>query len=163
MTPSLLTLILLLTAAVGGVALALDPSLATGFLLTQAGERVGEPRGGITDDALPSLAKGIPLGRLGEPFDVAAAVVFLASPAGSWITGQTLAVAGGRGGLVLLAGAVLVGKKLSLVPGRIEGHRDGHGFLVPDEAGEDQAVESATAMRLGQRAVRDQHQPAERA
>jgi len=34
------------------------------------------------------------------------------------------------------AGALLVAKKLSLVSGRIEGHRDGHGFLVPDEQGE---------------------------
>ena len=34
------------------------------------------------------------------------------------------------------AGAVLVGKKLALVSGRIEGHRDGHGFLLPDEPGE---------------------------
>ena len=45
----------------GGVALALNPSLATGFLLTQAGERVGEPRGGITDDA---LYRRIVLGRM---------------------------------------------------------------------------------------------------
>ncbi len=34
------------------------------------------------------------------------------------------------------AGALLVAKKLSLVSGRVEGHRDGHGFLVPDEPGE---------------------------
>ncbi len=53
--------------------------------------------GGIGDDALPSMAKSVPLGRLGEPYDVAAAVVFLASPAGAWVSGQTLAVAGGRG------------------------------------------------------------------
>ena len=68
-------------------------ALAVGIVPTESLTTIG----GITDDALPSLAKGIPLGRLGEPFDVAAAVVFLASPAGSWITGQTLAVAGGRG------------------------------------------------------------------
>ena len=36
-------------------------------------------------------------GGLGEPADVAAAVVYLVSPAGSWVTGQTLAVSGGRG------------------------------------------------------------------
>ena len=36
-----------------------------------------------------------PLGRLGTPEDVAAAVVFLASPAAAFITGQTLAVDGG--------------------------------------------------------------------
>jgi len=36
-----------------------------------------------------------PLGRLGEPEDVAAAVAFLASSDASWITGQTLVVDGG--------------------------------------------------------------------
>ena len=53
---------------------------------------------GATDDDLPKMAKqwGIPLGRLGTPEDVASAVVFLASPAASWITGQTLAVNGGN-------------------------------------------------------------------
>jgi len=34
------------------------------------------------------------------------------------------------------AGALLVAKRIALVPGRIEGHADGHGFLVPDERGE---------------------------
>ena len=34
------------------------------------------------------------------------------------------------------AGAVLAAKKLSLLSGRVERHRDGHGFLVPDEGGE---------------------------
>lgn len=36
-----------------------------------------------------------PLGRLGEPEDIAGTAVFLASRAGSWITGQTLVVDGG--------------------------------------------------------------------
>ncbi|HVB64548.1 MAG TPA: glucose 1-dehydrogenase [Nitrolancea sp.] len=43
----------------------------------------------------PDLIKRIPLGRVGEPEDVAAAVVFLASPAASMITGHTLTVDGG--------------------------------------------------------------------
>ena len=42
----------------------------------------------------PTLAR-TPLGRLGEPEDIAGAVLFLTSPAASWITGQTLAVDGG--------------------------------------------------------------------
>jgi len=39
------------------------------------------------------------LGRLGEPGDVANAIVFLLDPANSWITGQTLGVDGGLGTL----------------------------------------------------------------
>lgn len=41
------------------------------------------------------LAKAYPLGRLGTPDDIAGAVVFLASPLASWITGQVLSVSGG--------------------------------------------------------------------
>ena len=37
----------------------------------------------------------IPLGRLGQPGDVAAAVCFLAGPEAGWITGETLNVNGG--------------------------------------------------------------------
>ena len=47
-------------------------------------------------DQLEQLQATIPLGRLGTPDDIAAAVVFLASPAASWVTGQNLLVAGGR-------------------------------------------------------------------
>lgn len=47
----------------------------------------------------PELAeqykKGVPLGRLGEPEDMAGAVVFLASDAASFVTGQTIYVDGG--------------------------------------------------------------------
>ena len=40
---------------------------------------------------------GYPLGRLGEPEDVGAAVAFLASSDAAWITGQTLTLDGGTG------------------------------------------------------------------
>jgi ribonuclease R len=33
------------------------------------------------------------------------------------------------------AGSFLVAKRIALIAGRIEGHRDGHGFLIPDEPG----------------------------
>jgi 3-oxoacyl-[acyl-carrier protein] reductase len=39
--------------------------------------------------------KRVPLGRVGEAIDVANCVLFFASPASSWITGQTLIVDGG--------------------------------------------------------------------
>ena len=38
---------------------------------------------------------GVPLGRLGAPEDIGHAVVFMASPAASWVTGQCLYVTGG--------------------------------------------------------------------
>lgn len=41
------------------------------------------------------VADGYPLGRLGDPDDVAAAVAFLAGPDATWITGQTLTLDGG--------------------------------------------------------------------
>lgn len=43
-----------------------------------------------------ALSTGIPLGRIGEPVDVADAVAFLVSDAASWITGQTLVMDGGQ-------------------------------------------------------------------
>jgi len=41
------------------------------------------------------LTRWYPLGRVGEPEDIAAAILFLASSDASWITGQTLTVDGG--------------------------------------------------------------------
>ncbi|MER7720969.1 SDR family NAD(P)-dependent oxidoreductase [Streptomyces flaveolus] len=47
------------------------------------------------DDELAAVRGLYPLGRVGEPGDIAAAVAFLASRDASWITGTTLAVDGG--------------------------------------------------------------------
>jgi NAD(P)-dependent dehydrogenase (short-subunit alcohol dehydrogenase family) len=41
------------------------------------------------------LAQALPLGRIGEPDDIADAIVFLAGRASRWMTGQTLVVDGG--------------------------------------------------------------------
>jgi NAD(P)-dependent dehydrogenase (short-subunit alcohol dehydrogenase family) len=46
--------------------------------------------------AIDELAARVPLG-LGTPSDVGSAVVYLASPAARWVTGQTIQVAGGLG------------------------------------------------------------------
>jgi NAD(P)-dependent dehydrogenase (short-subunit alcohol dehydrogenase family) len=44
---------------------------------------------------LATALKGTPLGRIGEPEDIAGVAVLLASPAGRYITGQTIVVDGG--------------------------------------------------------------------
>lgn len=49
----------------------------------------------LSDDVRQSLLSAIPLGRLGEPEEVAHAVSFLASPHAGYITGETLHVNGG--------------------------------------------------------------------
>ena len=48
-----------------------------------------------TPEALGKIAKGIPLGRLGTPDDIANAVLFLSSDRANFITGQTISVDGG--------------------------------------------------------------------
>jgi 3-oxoacyl-[acyl-carrier protein] reductase len=49
----------------------------------------------LTDDQRTALLGQIALGRFGAPEDIAQAVLFLASPAAAWITGETLHVNGG--------------------------------------------------------------------
>jgi 2-hydroxycyclohexanecarboxyl-CoA dehydrogenase len=44
---------------------------------------------------IDSLTRAVPMRRLGEPDDVAAAVAFLASDSAGYVTGQTLSVSGG--------------------------------------------------------------------
>ena len=49
----------------------------------------------LPDEQRNGMLAQVPLGRLGDGDDIAAAVLFLASPAGSYITGETLHVNGG--------------------------------------------------------------------
>lgn len=49
----------------------------------------------LDDAALSRLTRSYPLRRLGEPTDIASAVLFLASSLSSWVTGQVLSVSGG--------------------------------------------------------------------
>jgi NAD(P)-dependent dehydrogenase (short-subunit alcohol dehydrogenase family) len=50
----------------------------------------------LDDASVEALADNIPLGRLGTPNDMGATALYLATEAGSWMTGQTLIVSGGR-------------------------------------------------------------------
>ena len=63
-------------------------AVAPGFIDTDMTRALG-------DQQRAELTAKIPLGRLGEVGDVASAVLFLASPAGAYITGETLHVNGG--------------------------------------------------------------------
>lgn len=49
----------------------------------------------VTQRAAPSPNGSVPLGRFGQPEDIAQAILFLASPASNWITGTVLDVNGG--------------------------------------------------------------------
>ncbi len=63
-------------------------AVAPGFIATEMTAKLGE-------DILSQVQKEIPLGRLGEPQDVADAVLYLASDAAAFITGHVLTVDGG--------------------------------------------------------------------
>ena len=51
----------------------------------------------LTEADIPNMGKqfGVPLGRVGSPEDIAPAVVYLASDASSWMTGQDIVINGG--------------------------------------------------------------------
>ena len=51
--------------------------------------------GYITPEAEADIAEGTPLGRVGEPEDIADVAVFLASEQARWVTGQLIYVGGG--------------------------------------------------------------------
>lgn len=53
-------------------------------------------RSWVPEEQRKALAAAFPLERLGQPGDIAAASLFLASSASSWITGITLDIAGGK-------------------------------------------------------------------
>jgi 3-oxoacyl-[acyl-carrier protein] reductase len=57
--------------------------VAPGFIVTDMTDALGE-------DQKTSLLTQVPLGRLGSPDDIAAAVAFLAGPEAAYITGETL-------------------------------------------------------------------------
>jgi NAD(P)-dependent dehydrogenase (short-subunit alcohol dehydrogenase family) len=63
-------------------------SVAPGVVRTRLAE-------GLWKEHEQELAAAIALNRIGEPDDVAAAIVFLASDAAAWITGETMVIDGG--------------------------------------------------------------------
>ncbi len=71
---------------------ATDAWLAEGGLADQQGDR---------ESALAKAAVGRPLGRLAEPAEIAAAIVFLCSPRASYVTGAAWSVDGGTVAIIL--------------------------------------------------------------
>jgi len=61
-------------------------AVAPGFIQTDMTENLGDNN---------PLLNSIPLGRMGKPEDIAAAVAFLASDSAAYITGEVLKVDGG--------------------------------------------------------------------
>ena len=100
-----------LRAGVWGIAKTLSRELAPQGILVNViapgridTERIAEldqanatKSGRSIDDVRKASVAGIPLGRLGRPEELANLVVFLASEAGSYITGQAITVDGAAG------------------------------------------------------------------
>lgn len=77
-----------------GLTIALDPAAATGFQLRQAGERVGEPQGGLTEAEYRTIIAGRTCAMLagGRPAGIVATWRALAGNPqdGTWSVGRTI-------------------------------------------------------------------------
>lgn len=78
-------------------------AVCPGPVMTQMNEQVMADRAVSLqlsrDEMIERIRKSIPLGRWGEPEDIASMVTFLASPAAGWITGEVIRVSGGLEGV----------------------------------------------------------------
>jgi NAD(P)-dependent dehydrogenase (short-subunit alcohol dehydrogenase family) len=77
------------------LALELGPAGITVNCICPGVSDTAQPRGHSTEEELYARAATIPLGRIGQPEDIAKAAVFLASDRAGFITGQTVLVNGG--------------------------------------------------------------------
>jgi 3-oxoacyl-[acyl-carrier protein] reductase len=66
-------------------------AIAPGYTRSEGTEAAGL----LSEERIKRYVSVTPLGRLGEPQDIAAVAVFLASDASSWVTGETIRVGGG--------------------------------------------------------------------
>jgi NAD(P)-dependent dehydrogenase (short-subunit alcohol dehydrogenase family) len=89
---------LLLALAVSGVAAPAGAQAVRALAwddLRPALDPVEDPFAALSDEQKTALTTTIPLGRLGQPADIAHAVAYLASPDAGYVTGQELHVNGG--------------------------------------------------------------------
>ena len=91
------------SASKGGVvtmtramALALAPHHIRVNAIAPGTTDTAQPRYEHSEETMQEIGRAIPLGRLGQPADVADVAVFLASDDARWITGQTIHVNGGQ-------------------------------------------------------------------
>ncbi|MGI9859815.1 3-oxoacyl-[acyl-carrier-protein] reductase [Moorella naiadis] len=85
-------------AGVTGLTMALAKEVASRGILVNAvapGFIATEMTAALAGEAQEEFYRHIPLGRPGEPEDVAAVILFLASPGARYITGQVIVVDGG--------------------------------------------------------------------
>lgn len=84
------------TAKTGVTVNAVCPGYSDTDMVRSSVSRIMNATGRTEDGVLAAMLKDAPIGRLIRPEEVAAAVVFLCSPAASAITGAALTVAGGE-------------------------------------------------------------------
>ena len=82
-------------------------AVCPGPVSTELNQKLMRQRAGVlgitVEEMVESVRSAVPLGRWGEPEDMAAAVAFLASDDAAYITGEVLTVAGGMAGAVTAA------------------------------------------------------------
>jgi len=72
------------------------PGATNTLRLTTIVENKAKKSDQSTEEVIDQMAAAVPMNRIGEAFEVGAAVAFLASPAASYINGINLPVDGGR-------------------------------------------------------------------
>ena len=83
-------------AGIGATVNAVCPAFTETPLLRGAIETIMKKTGRSEGEARAELAKGIPLGRLAQPEDVAGAVLWLVSEAAGFVTGEAISISGGE-------------------------------------------------------------------
>jgi 3-oxoacyl-[acyl-carrier protein] reductase len=70
-------------------------AVAPGFIATEMTRRTAERMGISFEDFVTGAAAQIPVGRVGQPQDIAATISFLTSEEAGFVSGQVIYVAGG--------------------------------------------------------------------